>query len=81
MPAIIPVRPVARNRILAFISGKLAAVDSIYDMAPRRKKVSPILWASHDIDGLKIIIAFCGAGLLVSLLFVTYGVDLSLGFF
>jgi hypothetical protein len=34
-----------------------------------------------EIDALKQIAMFCGAGLLVSLLLATYGVDLSPGFF
>jgi hypothetical protein len=34
-----------------------------------------------DIDALKQIALFCGAGLLVSLLALTYGLDLSPGFF
>ena len=34
-----------------------------------------------EIDTLYAIIAFCGAGLLVSLLCAAYGLDLSTGFF
>ena len=34
-----------------------------------------------DIETLKTIAMFCGAGLVVSLLLATYGVDLSPGFF
>jgi len=34
-----------------------------------------------EIDALKQIAMFCGAGLLVSLLLLSYGVDLSPGFF
>jgi hypothetical protein len=34
-----------------------------------------------EIDALKQIALFCGAGLLVSLLLLSYGVDLSPGFF
>jgi hypothetical protein len=36
---------------------------------------------AKEIDCLKQIALFCGAGLLVSLLLLTYGVDLSPGFF
>jgi hypothetical protein len=36
---------------------------------------------AKDIDCLKQIALFCGAGLLVSLLLLTYGVDLSPAFF
>jgi hypothetical protein len=34
-----------------------------------------------EIDVLKQLALFCGAGLLVSLLLMTYGLDLSAGFF
>jgi len=34
-----------------------------------------------DIEPLKAIVIFCGIGLLVSLLFASYGLDLSAGFF
>jgi len=34
-----------------------------------------------ETEPLKIIAMFCGAGLLVSLLFASYGLDLSAGFF
>jgi ribose/xylose/arabinose/galactoside ABC-type transport system permease subunit len=37
--------------------------------------------SSGEIDALKQIALLCGAGLLVSLLLLTYGVDLSPGFF
>jgi len=36
---------------------------------------------SYDSDNLKTIALFCAAGLFVSLLVVSYGVDLSAGFF
>jgi hypothetical protein len=36
---------------------------------------------SIEIEILKQLALFCGAGLLVSLLLMTYGVDLSPGFF
>jgi hypothetical protein len=36
---------------------------------------------TKEIDYLKQIALFCGAGLLVSMLLLTYGVDLSPGFF
>jgi hypothetical protein len=35
----------------------------------------------RDVDSLKQIALLCGAGLLVSVLLLTYGVDLSTGFF
>ena len=34
-----------------------------------------------EVDILKQLALFCGAGLLVSLLMMTYGIDLSPGFF
>ena len=37
--------------------------------------------ASFDAEVLKQLALFCGAGLLVSLLLMTYGLDLSAGFF
>ncbi len=39
------------------------------------------LSAASDVDILKELALLCGAGLLVSLLLLTYGVDLSPGFF
>jgi hypothetical protein len=36
---------------------------------------------SVEIDILKQLVIFCGAGLLVSVLMMTYGLDLSAGFF
>jgi hypothetical protein len=36
---------------------------------------------SPDVDILKTVALFCGAGLLVSLLVASYGLDLSAGFF
>jgi hypothetical protein len=40
-----------------------------------------ILSATSDVDVLKELAILCGAGLLVSLLLLTYGVDLSAGSF
>lgn len=37
--------------------------------------------SAKEIEALKQIAIFCAAGLLVSLLLLTYGVDLSPGFF
>ena len=36
---------------------------------------------SPDIDVLKTVALFCGAGLVVSLLVASYGLDMSIGFF
>jgi hypothetical protein len=41
----------------------------------------PVPRTSRDIEGLKTIAMICGAGILASLLLLTYGVDLSPGFF
>ena len=37
--------------------------------------------SAREIDALKQVALFCAAGLFVSLLLLTYGVDLSPGFF
>ena len=37
--------------------------------------------SSNEFDALKIIAIFCGIGLLASLACLTYGLDLSPGFF
>jgi hypothetical protein len=34
-----------------------------------------------DVEIVKLLAIFCGAGLLISLLLATYGLDLSEGFF
>jgi hypothetical protein len=38
-------------------------------------------YSASEIEILKELAMFCGAGLLVSLLAMTYGIDLSPGFF
>jgi hypothetical protein len=38
-------------------------------------------YSAREIETLKQIAMLCGAGLLVSLLALTYGIDLSPGFF
>ena len=40
-----------------------------------------ILVISSDFDILKAVAAFCGVGLVVSLLLASYGLDMSAGFF
>ena len=37
--------------------------------------------AQVELDSFAIVVLFSGVGLLVSLLFVSYGLDLSTGFF
>jgi hypothetical protein len=43
--------------------------------------LSRALQSAGDFDILRQIALLCGAGLLVSLLYLTYGLDLSPGFF
>jgi hypothetical protein len=43
--------------------------------------LSRISGTELEVEILKTIAIFCGVGLLVSLLFATYGLDLSAGFF
>ena len=50
-------------------------------MAALAKILSRASGTEVDVETLKTIAMFCGVGLLVSLLFVTYGLDLSAGFF
>jgi hypothetical protein len=51
-------------------------------MAAIAKAFSSVIPAiSPDIDILKAVALFCGAGLFVSLLLASYGLDLSVGFF
>jgi hypothetical protein len=50
-------------------------------MAATAKVLSRASGTEVEVETLKTIAMFCGVGLLVSLLFATYGVDLSAGFF
>ena len=50
-------------------------------MAAIAKALSRISGTDVDIETLKTIIIFCGVGLMVSLMLMSYGVDLSAGFF
>jgi len=43
--------------------------------------LSRVLVTISEVEVLKQLALFCGAGLLVSLLVLTYGLDLSPGFF
>jgi hypothetical protein len=45
------------------------------------KVLSRLSVAEGKLETLKTIAIFCGVGLLVSLLFLSYGLDLSAGFF
>jgi hypothetical protein len=50
-------------------------------MAAIVKALSHASGMEVEVETLKTIAMFCGVGLLVSLLFATYGLDLSTGFF
>jgi hypothetical protein len=50
-------------------------------MAAIAKVLSRASGTAVEVETLKTIAMFCGVGLLVSLLFATYGLDLSAGFF
>jgi hypothetical protein len=45
------------------------------------RSLSRAFVAAADVEVLKELALFCAAGLLVSLLVLSYGVDLSAGFF
>jgi hypothetical protein len=45
------------------------------------KKLFHTIYSAREVDPLTQLILFCGVGLLVSLLAMTYGLDLSPGFF
>ena len=50
-------------------------------MARLARALSYVIGTDRETKALKIIIIFSGAGLFVSLLFLTFGLDLSSGFF
>jgi hypothetical protein len=50
-------------------------------MAAIAKILSRASGTEVEVETLKTIAMFCGVGLLVSILFATYGLDLSAGFF
>ncbi len=55
----------------------MAAIVRVLARALARDSAKPSL----EIEILKQLALFCGAGLLVSLLMMTYGLDLSAGLF
>lgn len=57
------------------------AVDLENEMTAIIKAISRCLLPTSEVDILTEIALFCGAGLLVSVLLLGYGVDLSPGFF
>jgi hypothetical protein len=50
-------------------------------MAAIAKVLSRIKVRDADVEALKVVAIFSGLGLLLSLMFLTYGIDLSPGFF
>jgi hypothetical protein len=59
-------------------SWKIVAVDNISILTRTKvKMLSGVFRISDGIDDLKIIVVFCGLGLLASLLLLAYGFDLS----
>jgi hypothetical protein len=50
-------------------------------MAAIAKVLSRATGTDIDVEIVKMLAIFCGAGLLISLLLATYGLDLSEGFF
>jgi hypothetical protein len=50
-------------------------------MAAITKVLSRIKVRDADVEVLKVVAIFSGFGLLLSLMFLTYGIDLSPGFF
>jgi hypothetical protein len=50
-------------------------------MAAIASALSRATGADIEVATLKAVAVFCGAGLFVSLMFATYGLDLSPGFF
>jgi hypothetical protein len=50
-------------------------------MAAVAKVLSRIKVRDADVEALKVVAIFSGLGLLLSLMFLTYGIDLSPGFF
>jgi hypothetical protein len=49
-------------------------------MATIAKALSRTFGSDIDVETFKTLAMFCGVGLFVSLLFATYGLDLSAGF-
>ena len=43
--------------------------------------LSRAIQSVDEFDALKLVVIFCGVGLLISLTALTYGLDLSPGFF
>jgi hypothetical protein len=50
-------------------------------MAAIARALSRVTGTDIDVEVLKTVAMFCGVGLFVSLLLLSYGLDLSAGFF
>lgn len=60
---------------------RLEALTWRRTMAAIARDLSRISRIDLDVETLKTLVIFCGVGLVVSLLFASYGLDLSVGFF
>jgi hypothetical protein len=71
--------------LLTCAGGQLGYHDSEPTLESRMtalaKALSRFSGTSIDVETLKTIIMFCGVGLTVSLMCMSYGLDLSAGFF
>jgi hypothetical protein len=50
-------------------------------MAALARALSRVTGTQIDVEEIKPILIFCGVGLTVSLFLISYGLDLSVGFF
>jgi hypothetical protein len=55
--------------------------DGDFQMTELVQALSRFGGTNVEIETLKLLSIFCGAGLLISIVFATYGLDLSPGFF
>jgi hypothetical protein len=79
-PSHIPLAmPTVRHR--AHAASHIEAIDSETEMIAIAKNISRAILSGSNNEVLKQLALFCGAGLLVSLLLLSYGLDLSPGFF
>jgi hypothetical protein len=62
------------------IPGRWGEIDKRSQMAAIAKGLSPASGTEIDIETLKTIAVFCGAGLVVSLLLAMNGLSISAGF-
>jgi hypothetical protein len=69
---------IGRKRIATMIS---VGFGWRFQMTELVQALSRFGGTNVEIETLKLLAIFCGAGLLVSIVFATYGLDLSPGFF